>query len=292
MSITVCHKPFNGCLVALNELLGPNRTWRSTNYKQDAFLLDHAEAQNTLSKIPELKYMASDSAGPINKFFADNGFPEIELDDFAPGEIGAGSVLDLLVEWLKEGIDRDIKDPDNQDKVYKGFVLKNDHINHFSSALDGNPVTSILTKSLDKVYITMPSEAPKDQFELLKNAKSIISDQSDFANYNNLIMPCVELDQWVNADWILGLSTTDDKSRDWFISKALQKTRLKINKKGARVQSAAAVMVRLTTCVPIQPPPDHIINKPFYFIVERPGLGLIAAAYVDKEDWKDPGDNI
>lgn len=290
-SITSCLLPFVGCLhIAEKDFLGSDRVWIATNPNQSQFLSYNNEARSSLEKVPELSYIASIDNNVINKFFADGGFPEISIDPLDPGSFAAGSILKLALEWLKEGTLRLIKGKNANELAHTGFRLEGDHISHFVSSLDSRPVTAIRCKNGDTVYITIPASPPTTQFELLLNAQGILENKEVEANLNGLVMPCVELDQFVDSQWIIGLNTLSG-GHVWEISDAKQKTRIKINRKGAKVESAAVVTLRCLAAM-IDVRPDHVVDEPFIFIVERPGVGVLATAYIEKEDWKDPGDDI
>lgn len=290
-SLTSCLLPFVGCLhAAERDFLGKDRDWVGTNLSQIQFINYNNSAKSSLEKVPELSYVASADNTVINKFFADGGFPEISIDALDPGSFAAGSILKLALEWLKEGTPRPIRDKGSDNLTHTGFRLEGDHVSHFISSLDSRPVTAIQCRNGDTVYVTVPASPPTKQFELLLNAEEVLKDKTVETNLNGLVMPCVELDQFVDSQWILGLNTISG-GHIWEISEAKQKTRVKINRKGAKVESAAVVTFRCLSAMQ-DVRPDHIVDEPFIFIVERPGVGILAVAYIEKEDWKDPGDNL
>ena len=70
------------------------------------------------------------------------------------------------------------------------------------------------------------------------------------------------------------------------ISQALQQTKFKMNQFGARVKSAVAIAVSRAMSREV----GLDIDQPFYLWIERDGVTVpVMYAYLDQEDWKDPG---
>ena len=108
--------------------------------------------------------------------------------------------------------------------------------------------------------------------------------------FGSLVFPMVQLDQQVELEWIVGMRTTDVDGRPVVITYGAQQTKLRINVKGAHVESAAGLAMRVARMQPL-PADDLVIDRPFFCWIERDGVSEpILAAYIDQEDWKDPGD--
>ena len=105
MSSTMVVQPIVAALVKSEDILGKNRTWDAVNDVQQKFLKDFFSRRKELSGFPEkeLKCWASWVAAELNAILKKERF-DIKLEDFAEDEFGVVSILDVLAEWLKEGM--------------------------------------------------------------------------------------------------------------------------------------------------------------------------------------------
>lgn len=287
-SQTACFYPIVAAIKKADDILGPNRDWNPVNDEQLDFLMNnYGPCVPDISRIPEIQSIASFKAEEINKFLADRGF-SIKLDPFkSPLDFGTASVLDVLVEWLHEGKNMPIK---SGKKEYPGVRLSGAGVEFFASGSHGHPIVQLRTKSKDLVYLTL-MDKPYQGSALLSLAERLI--RGAYApqgkNFDGVRFPKVKLDQEVDIAWLKNMWTKSSENRPYEIAQALQQTKIAMNEKGARAKSAAAIGVVATAVR--RPIPDYVINKPFLFVLIRPGLSRpLVAAYVERADWKDPGD--
>lgn len=287
MSKTQCVYPQVGCLIAAEEILGDNRAWRPVNKEQKKFLKEAFDAcKGEVKDMSELESLASWECETINTFLKEKGF-DIQLEEFTDGEFGAASVLDVLVKWLIEGEKAEEKTPEG--KTFDAAKLPENTVKYYEAKGHTYPIAKLLTKEDDHfVYMTMLDKEP-DQLDLVSIASKLQNSLKVNDGYANLIFPCVDIDQKVDIEWLKYMETTSKDGRDWYISQALQQTKLRMNEKGARAQSAVAIGVRVTSMP--EPKQDYIINKPFLTWFDRPGLSTpLLVGYITEEDWKRPKD--
>lgn len=285
MSISAVMYPIVAAIKGVEKILGPNLAWRAANDTQQRFLAEQYD--QCVSEVEQLEFietLASLEADEINSFLAERGF-SIKLEPFKEHEFGVASVLDIGVEWKIKGIKSPIE---YLKKEYPGVVMDEGygvrlHPNH------PNPIARIETKSSDLVNLTILDKAPEG-LELAALAESLEKDATDVYNgYECLRFPMVDMNHQTDISWLLEMKTSA-LGEDWAISQALQQTKLRINEKGARAQSAVAVGVIMITSVR-QPKPDLLIDKPFLCWFTRPGVRKPTfVAYVTPEDWKEPAD--
>jgi hypothetical protein len=141
------------------------------------------------------------------------------------------------------------------------------------------------TQTNEKVYLTIADKS-YEHLELLARVKEIdstriIKDKS--STYDSVMFPMVDLDHDVDISWMQRMS-----NNGWFIARAEQKTRFKMNHIGAKAESA--VRMDLYRSASPRNKPQIIIDEPFFAWMTRPGLhDPLFVGYISQEDWKDPG---
>jgi len=284
MSTTVCTYPIVAATVRSEDILGPNRVWEARNAMQAHYLEEFFAACRGEVDISEIESIASWEADVINRFLAERGF-SIQLEPFDPLTFGVAAVLDLLVEWIQEGTVTTVV-TDGVDQ-YPGVRIAKKGVSFFTAPGHSNPIARLATKSGDKVYVTMLDDPPEG-FDLVAKAEAFSAGLEICWDYDGLVFPMITLDQEVNISWLLGMETVQESTgrRAW-VTQALQQTKLRMNEKGARVESAAAAAVTLEAC--IMPKPDYVINKPFLIWFERDGLSRpLFVGHITTEDWTNP----
>lgn len=279
------------------EFLGGDRALAAVNAEQHEFLGHSWEYNGLLSQKfseKELRAYVDTVAANLNAILKQEGF-SIELSDFAPGNFGVVSILDILVEWLKVGDVREVSDAQGtlypavefEDVVYVDGVQQ--HI--FTSAMSPahtHPIATLMTKSGDKLCLTVAGEELSG-FALIKRIDDIRGGASVPANYEYLRFPMIDYDKKIDISWLQGLQAVSSVGRPYEVAKALQQTKFKMNQYGARLKDAVAIEMGCTSVRP--PPPRLIIDRPFFLWIERPGVPVpVMYAYFDEGDWKDPGD--
>jgi len=144
-------------------------------------------------------------------------------------------------------------------------------------------VIELETEKGDLAYMLMAEEVPED-FSLVKYVENIIQQMKPCTpDYNGLMFPMIDLDTEGSLDWLVGMEISA-----LFIGQALQQTKLKMNEKGFRIKSAAAIQMILKG-PPGQRKEPYIINRPFLFWVKRPEISRpLFVSYLNNDVWKDP----
>lgn len=304
MSKTVALAPIISALMKAENFLGPDRNWAGHSLDQCTFLNYFFSLRNlrdTFSK-EELRSWASRNCEELNAVLKKEGF-DIELSNFGPKGFGLVSILDVREKWLVGGrktlpIFRNNKSypAARLDSVVNGITIIETFYSprHLRSSYqpEPEPIFQIETQSGDRVYMTMPG-SELEGFDLLDKILQIyltsLCPSRELATYDYLIFPMINLDQQIGISWLRNMDTIDQTGQEYYVSRALQQTKLKINHQGARVKSAAATGIRCTSVAP--PPVGYVLDEPFFFWIRRPGLSIpIVAAYLDEDSWKDPDD--
>ena len=285
MSKTIVMSPINGVLGKSEDILGKDRLWNPVNNEQYHFLTDFFSKRDHLRGFSEKEFRnwVSRIASELNEVLRREGF-DIQLQDFQDGEFGIVSILDVLVEWLVRGMKTEIYVNDTE---YPAVRLENTAFEPYTSFGHRHPIAMLYTKSGDKVYMTI-ADRPYRDFGLIDRINGIRGDLRRASRYDYLKFPMVNLNHQVDISWLKGMWTIDANSGQRAeISQALQQVKFKMNETGARVKSAVAIGVRFVSALSNQP---LVIDKPFFLWIEREGMSTpIIYAYIDQEDWKDPG---
>lgn len=289
-SQTACFYPIVAAVQKADDIIGRNHEWQPNNQEQMEFLIEHyGPCAADTAKISEIQSIASFDANEINKWLAERNFG-IKLKPFEePNDFGTASILDVLVEWLETG---KIVSIQSGKKEYPGVRLGGNGVSFFTSASSGHsyPLVQIQTKSKDLVYLTMMDQSPKGA-DLLAEAESIVAEAEAMpaGSFEAVRFPMVKLDQEVNISWLKKMWTRTGSNRDFEIKQAVQQTKIAMNERGARAKSAVAIGISATSVR--LPPPEYTIDKPFLFVMMRPGLARpLIAAKIERPDWKNPGD--
>ena len=102
-----------------------------------------------------------------------------------------------------------------------------------------------------------------------------------------IVFPMVDLDQQVELNWIVGMRTNDLDGRPVVIEHGVQQTKLRINLKGAHVESAVGDRDGDGDATRPRREPGH---RPAVLLLDRARRRDRAdpGAYLDQADWKDP----
>jgi len=290
MSNTTVVYPIVTALLKAEEIIGAQRTWRSVNPMQERFLKEFfTPARAESLSIAEIESIASFTAADINSFLHKRGF-KIELPPFQSNgrvkEFGIASVLDLLVNWLKPGSATTLKGQDEQ--TYPAARLKTEVSSFYQATNHTYPIAQLKTTSDNLVCITRMDHALAN-FELLTYARQLADSLKPIYDYDAVVFPMVDLTQEVDVGWLINLETTSANGEPVKISQAVQETKLTMNEKGARAQSAFAGTVAVALAYRV-PKPDLLIDGPFLIWFQRPGLSEpLFVGYITETDWKNPG---
>lgn len=294
-SATMVLAPIMAALVKTEEILGPDRIWQPQHQGQQHFLERYFSRRKQLSVFTEkeLRNWVSWVAAELNALLAEEGF-SITLEPFKENEFGVVSILDVLVEWIAEG---KISSLYSNNATYPAVSMERyadvsgtmiPTFGAYKSSQHPHPIAVVYTKNLDKVYMTIADQG-LSQFELATRVNTIKGsmDTTHSLYYDELLFPMVDLDQEVSLAWLLNMETTSDEGDRAYISQAAQQTKFKMNEKGARVKSAVAIAVNLE-CAFVNR--VLTIDQPFFLWIERKGTDIpVLSAYINRENWKNPG---
>ncbi len=287
MSKTQVLHPIQGCLTAAEQIpaMGPERSWLAQNHVQNCYLsVYQPKCIADLPHMPEVESIASLNVAEVTRFMQERGF-NMDLGELEPGAIAAGSVLKLLVEWLHKGTEDEVR---NDGTVYPAVHIQEDNVAFFTGGRHNHPIARLRTKTDDAVYMTMWDMPPSAEgFMLSETVQTLRSPLYGDPRYAGLTFPMVDLDQDVDISWLEGMRTIGDDGQFRYIGKAMQKTRLRMNEVGAKVESGVTMGILLEAFMPDKT--DHIIDKPFLMWIERSNLlQPIFIGYITPEDWKKP----
>lgn len=286
MGGTVVIWPIIAALVKAAFFLGVGPLeWHAVNQQQQNFLDHYFVKRKELNEFSskEIRSWASKSDLFLNTILKKEGF-SIQLKPFSsPNEFGVVSILDVYVEWIKEG---EISTITFQEKNYPSVTIKQD-FSVFSSPRHVHPIAAIKTKpkgwwpfkSQDVVWMTVANK-PLSGFKLLDRIHEIRRQLAKKDNYTFVTFPMVDLNQEENVSWLCGMTIKGS-----ILTQALQQTRFKMNELGARAKSAVAIALFRSALEE-----GVVIDRPFYIWIERPGVSEpIFAAYITENFWKNPG---
>lgn len=287
MSTTFVSLPITGCLVKAEDIAGAGLNWRSVSDLQCHFLEQYFASEcGKVASLPDIESIVSWSIDEINQFLKNHGF-DIQLEDNDdPSTFGVASVLDVLVEWPEIGALREIVTAKGD--RYEGVRLLKHNVFVQKARCHEHPIVQIRTKSGDVVNMTVSDGSPGDGFALMRSIATLrAAMEPDYTRNSAVVFPMIDLNQQVSLDWLLGMVAVRADGSEDHISQALQQNKLRMNEVGARAQSAATIAVTRGISVPS---PDVVIDRPFYFWIERQGLERpLFSAYITEADWKNPG---
>lgn len=291
--------PILGCLQAAEEFLAKNEGWEKikrqvnwtpSNEEQYQFLKRFLSAKSVVDILGKnLRRKADRSVEVINAWLKENGF-DIQLSPEAdPRTFAVASILDVLVEWVKEGTITSIY---NEKGTFPAAKLKSgdeDNVVRFiNREIHPFPIAGIQTKSGDLVRMSVLDFMPDDTFAISDKVEQLrkATVRANMGHCDGVIFPMIDYNRMVNIDWIKGLSTGPTKT-DFYVGQALQQTKFRMNEKGARAESAVAMTFRYKCSAPAD---NWIrIDKPFILWFERTGVTVPLFAGVFAEDvWKKP----
>ena len=290
MSKTCVTYPIVAALLKAEELVKPVENWRGSSFTCDRFLRDFlGRCREEISRIPEIESIASWSADEINKFLAGKGF-DIQLNPFSSQEFGVASVLDMLVEWAEKGEATSVTRRNTHDAYPAVRIAGGSYVDFLETKGHNHAIARLRTKSGDLVHMTILDYLPDNSgsFKLVEIAEELSEGDESDNLIGGVVFPMVSLNQQVDISWLIGLRTTGANELPAIITQALQQTKLRMNEKGARAQSAVAIAIIRGG---FSPEKQYVIDKPFLFWITRPSICKpLFVAYVTEDDWKNPGD--
>lgn len=269
--------------------------WAARNSLQDYFLWWHNCHRKEIRELNGLEALASLSHGKLNAFLSERGFePQFQPFD----GVGVASVLDMLVNWLKEGKTASFfrYEPTHGDgggyASYPAF-----HIPGEASAVYGadgfcQPLARLLTRSGHSLWL-MKSSCPSSEMAIAETALKMLRAGHDPMPHltAGVIVPMLEIEVRPDLSWMLGLSTESPRDGYHEIAQAFQQFKLRANAEGARVKVATGFA---TTRGASSKPTPYVLNEPFIGVFTAPGHDQlpIAAFWADTDSWKNPGGEL
>jgi hypothetical protein len=253
------------------------------NADQERFLRVFFDTRDDLAQLSaaELRAWASRDAVELNAVLEREGFT-IGIPALGPGEFGVLSILDVLVEFVREGERASVV---CDGTTYPAVRLQPAGIVAPGRGDHEDPVVVLATGSGDRVCLTI-ADRRRSGFDLLARIEELRAGLDRATDPPGaVVFPMVDLALEVDLDWLVGLHT-DAGGDPYAVTYGAQQTRFRMDPRGARVESAAvADVVFLSATV------DLVIDGPFFCWIERDGVRApILAAYIDQEHWADPGD--
>lgn len=252
-SYSECLYPVIGCLKAFDTFKSTKEEWITFNDKQKK-VLSLYENYKSLGVLDtsELISIVSEDVKVVNKFLKNNGF-DIQLNETKSGlpSVSVASILKLIMRWKLAGRNRVIY---SDGKEYKGFDL------YKSIFVHNENIIKIETDSDDIICIEVDDKIP--------------------FGCDYIVIPEIDYDDQPDITYMCGIS-----KGIWFIEQAIQQTKFKMNKKGALLESAAAMTVISGSSLDSEFPTYYWVNKPFKLWIERKGTGIIFDAYFDRDSW-------
>lgn len=251
-----------------------------TNGTQEAFLAHYLNNTDVLSKLSsdEMRSWASTNFDELNTILKNEGF-DIRLEQTSDDDVGIVAILKAAIEWKEKAKKINIA----HNNTYYDAILLEEAKQGCTVTQPTNyahPIASVETKSGDTIHFAIADEeaegfALRDKIELLRNA------QKTPTNISSVAVPMVDLNEKQQLDWLLGLIFDE-----YVVSEAEQQTKFKMNETGAKVESAAVLVIE-RCCAPTK---RYTIDQPFFVWIERPGMDEpYFTAYVGPEDWGNPG---
>ncbi|MHA1481174.1 MAG: hypothetical protein ACTSQZ_07115 [Candidatus Thorarchaeota archaeon] len=277
---TMVFYPIIGALRAVEEFIN-NEDWKPINDEQREFLEQfQTPCRSEISLISEIECIADKDVQVINDWLKHHGF-FFFFFPMTDSALGTASKLDLEGYWKNLGTKATLYTEEGE--TYPGIKMADGYFKFY--CLDGlkELVIELETEKGDLAYMLMAEEVPEG-FSLVKHVEIIIQQMKPCTpDYNGLMFPMIDLDTEGSLDWLVKMEIGA-----LFIGQALQQTKLKMNEKGFRIKSAAAIQMILKAPLGERKEP-YIINRPFLFWVKRPEISRpLFVSYLNKDVWKDP----
>lgn len=293
--------PILGCLKAAEEFLATHRGWAAlnrkviwtpTNEEQYQFLRRFLDAKALVDTLGDtLKRKADQDVSVINAWLKQHRF-DIELrPESDPSAFAVASILDVLVEWVKEG---NITSVYNTNGTFPAVSIKEDGgtvVKFLKRDIHPFPIARITTKSGDMVFMSIMDYLTDDTFAITDKVEELRKVTANGKQHcDGVIFPMIDYNERVNIDWIKRLETGPQKD-DFYVGQALQQTKFRMNEKGARAKSAVAMSFRKMG----GSSQDNWvrIDQPFILWIERPNVSMPLFVGVFAEDvWKKPAGSL
>jgi hypothetical protein len=274
---TLCIVPILSCIAELmrhQEERGVPVVLTPVNGEQAVFIDSFGDMMDDVVGMDCVSSKSSIGADGVNQWLRSEGF-DIQLDDVGP-ELCVASVMRVLIEWLYAGNSSVVTGADGKD--YEAVSMKSNGvtISHVVQA-HKYPVIRVAGKSGETVCMSMIDEMPTTQEGMFLKISELDGVRAASHQFEGVSFPKIDLDDQPDIGWISGLGI----SKGMGVHQAKQQTRFKMDEKGAKVESAAAVSTYRSMA---SRKVNHVIDRPFMVWVMRPELDFPVFASVVCED--------
>ena len=268
-----------GMLVAAEDFVGAKDGWSPANPAQAKFLSELNAWRSGMSRLPELKSMASRNHIELNAFLETNGFHGV-FEELPVNTFGAAGLITLLFEWPSPA---KVASVEYANKSYPAF--RSSTCGAYRCASHPHPIAKLHTKSGDDIFATIASR-PVAGLNLLDDVMKLDRDKA-LAGSAVATIPMVDMSSQDALPWLRDLRVTARDNTPYCLWKAIQETRLGLDEFGMRFESASSgLLIRIGR---IEKPLEIVIDKPFLLWTRRQGISLpIMACYLDVDTWRRP----
>jgi hypothetical protein len=288
---------------ALKEANPEKAPWLYSKDGQIELLRHFASAEDDLAQVQDLvKAKTASSAAVLNVWFASLGFPGMAIEIPAGGS-AVGTVFDLLVDWKVPGKKQPLGVRFGDRYIsYEGVKMKEGFESYIvmvepqgtqgDAAAEPHdyPLFRLETASVLgwEVYLLELSDG--DLLELQKEQSKVVSlVLPDFASKllaskripdltnKTLHFPQVDLRSNVDISFLEGMRV--DRPRGFRIDKTVKQVRLRLDDKGARAESAVAMVSK-----GMDTTGHYQITRPFLVIFTKSGLNYPAFVALSAPD--------
>lgn len=260
-------------LAAANALLGPMRWAGEPGRRDQTEWLGRFPLRVVLAeKLPEIARHATVEAERHVAWLASHGW-EADLKDGPPDSMFLAAVLAIGGKWTRSG--------------RKYVARKVSRASVFEVFVHDGRVVRMPTQAPGVEFLVRQADGPmRDERELYEHSLALVetTPSSEALEEGEVDFPLVDLQTKSSAEYMLGLHTSTH-----FIAQAAEGFELKMNHLGGVARARAELMAPRGG--PPPPKPRVLITEPFVVVVIKKGIPEpVFAAYVDRDSWRDPGD--
>lgn len=261
-------------LAAADDFLGAQQQWEADpgNRVQVEWLRQFRQRAKVASGLSEIARHATERAETHVGWLKSHGW-EADLKDGPPDAMFLASVLAIGGKWTRSG--------------RKYVARKVSRASVFAVFVHDERVVRMPTQAPGVEFLVRQADGPmRDERELYEHSLALVetTPPSEVLEEGEVDFPLVDLQTKSSAEYMLGLRT-----RTHFIAQAAEGFELKMNHLGGVARARAELMAPRGG--PPPPKPRVLITEPFVVAVIKQGLSEpVFAAYVDRDSWRDPGD--
>lgn len=289
-SQTLVLPPILGCLKSVEEYLAKNHpesvkvSWTPTSDIQKEFAGRFLTWETGICNISDILHSISHhDPKVINAWLKEKGY-DIRLREDGNDSFCVASVMDMLMEWVEPGKETTVT---RDGKNYPAVSLNKDSDAYVINGDGKTEVLKVPAKGGETVIMWMIDKEPVGPLGIADIVARMPSNLSKDDSYSKFVFPMIDINDTPDISWLCGMRTGEHAGA-WYISQAVQQTRFRMNERGARAQSAAAMMMSRGLTLNSK---TFVIDRPFMLLVERPDVDIPLFAGVFAEDsWKKPAD--